>query len=286
MEKKLEKMIEKQKKYRSFLKLHESSSSIVYKGHQLDPKQMIVLKIDKMTHGASLENEIAIYRHLHRDPLASTQGIPQIIAYEHYGLVMEKLGSSVHDLFEKSNHQFSLKFAIKLALKMLNVIKYVHSRGIVHGDIKPANFLFGEKNGKDDYKRLYLCDYGFSKFYLLKNGEHIPFREGVMFTGTPRFAGKWSLAGLEQSRREDLESFFYVIIYLIKGELPWDEKFTKKKGELDAYDMAVIKGWTKKKVLIKDLPKEFEQIFDFVDELFFCRPPDYELLKNLLKKML
>ena len=267
------------------MKLHESSSSIVYKGYQLHPKKMIVLKIDKMTRGASLENEIDIYRHIHRDPLASTQGIPQIIAYEHYGLVMEKLGSSVHDLFEASNHQFSFKFAVRLAIKMLNIIKYVHSRGIVHGDIKPSNFLFGENNGKADYKRLYLSDYGFSKFFLFKNGDHIPFREGVMFTGTPRFAGKWSLGGLEQSRREDLESFFYVIIYLIKGKLPWDEKFTKKK-DLDAYDMGAIKGHTKKKDLIKDLPKEFEEVFDFVNHLLFYKQPDYEFLKNLLKKML
>lgn len=230
-----------------------------------------------------LKNEFEIYCHLHRDPLASIKGIPQIVAYERYGLVMEKLGPSVSDLYESSPNKFSLKFVVGLALQMINILKYLHSRGIVHRDVKPSNFLFGEKNGKADYKRLYLSDYGFSNFFLLKDGEHIPFREGAGFFGTPRFAGKWSLAGLEQSRREDLESFFYSVIYLLKGRLPWDEEFNKN---LTNYEKALIKIDTKKKALIRELPKEFERMFDYVNQLTFIKEPDYEFLKNLFKKML
>jgi serine/threonine protein kinase len=85
--------------------------------------------------------------------------------------------------------------------------------------VKPENFCMG--TGKKS-SIVYLIDYGLSKrFCDPKTGEHIPFREGKQLTGTARYASVNTHLGYEQSRRDDLESFVYMIVYLINGNLPW-----------------------------------------------------------------
>ena len=68
---------------------------------------------------------------------------------------------------------------------------------------------------------LYLIDYGLAKKWQTPDGEHIPIREGKNLTGTARYASAATHLGIEQSRRDDLEGAGYVLLYLLKGELPW-----------------------------------------------------------------
>jgi len=94
----------------------------------------------------------------------------------------------------------------------------MHRRGYIHRDLKPENILMGlEENAST----LYLIDYGLAKKWKLSNGEHIPTREGKSLTGTARYASANTHLGIEQSRRDDLEGAGYVLLYLLKGELPW-----------------------------------------------------------------
>ena len=114
-------------------------------------------------------------------------------------------------------------------INKLSRIEYVHSMGLIHRDIKPENLLIG-------YKRkshvIYLIDYGLAKRYIdLKTGNHIPYLEGKQLTGTAKYASMYTHMGIEQSRRDDLESFGYVLIFLLKGELPWTGIKAKNKIE-------------------------------------------------------
>ena len=87
--------------------------------------------------------------------------------------------------------------------------------------------------GRKEYKEvLYLIDYGLSKRYIdSKTGEHIKYKNNHKLNGTARYASIHALEGYELSRRDDLQSLAYMLIYLVKGYLPWDNLNVKKSEE-------------------------------------------------------
>ena len=159
---------------------------------------------------------------------------------------MDKLGCSLEELFRKCNRTFSLKTVLMLADQMIQRIEYIHSRLYLHRDIKPDNFLVGV--GKRQHY-VFTVDFGLTKRYRdAKSGAHIPYKDGKSLTGTARYASLNTHIGVEQSRRDDLECLGYVLIYFLKGGLPWQGVKAKTRNE--KYE--IIKDM-KIKTPIKDL---------------------------------
>lgn len=89
----------------------------------------------------------------------------------------------------------------------------------MHRDIKPENFLMGL--GKKSHI-VHIIDFGLSKRYRdSKTHQHIQYKENKNLTGTARYASVNAHLGIEQARRDDLESIGYVLVYLVNGSLPW-----------------------------------------------------------------
>ena len=196
---------------------------------------------------------------------------------------MELLGQSLENLFQSQNKSFSIKTACMLGIQMIDRIEYVHSRKIIHRDIKPDNFVMGR--GLKSHI-VYVLDFGLSKKYWSSSHKcHIPFCRGKKLTGTARYASINALSGCEQSRRDDLESIGYIIMYFIRGSLPWQGLKINKRD--DRYKKICEK---KKETSAKDLcsgfPNEFEHFVSYTRNLQFTEVPDYNYLKNLLKTII
>ena len=115
---------------------------------------------------------------------------------------------------------------------MIERIKIVHDNFHIHRDIKPDNFVMGIDN---DQNKLFIIDFGLSKKYKSQSkGTHISFKTNKNITGTARYCSINTHNGFEQSRRDDLESIGYVLIYFLRGILPWQGLKVSNKKDQDA----------------------------------------------------
>ena len=214
-------------------------------------------------------------------------GIPLVKSFGYNNnyniLVMELLGNSLEDLFQKQKRKFTLKTTCMLGIQIIDRIEWVHSKLVIHRDIKPDNFVMG-RNEKNYI--VYVLDFGLSKKYWSnKNNCHIKFSQNKKLTGTARYASINALKGCEQSRRDDLEAIGYVLIYFLKGSLPWQGLKVNRKE--DRYRKIYEKKKdTSAEELCNDLPKEFEEYVKYTRNLDFESKPDYNYLRGLLRNIM
>uniref|UniRef100_A0A4X1VIW5 non-specific serine/threonine protein kinase n=1 Tax=Sus scrofa TaxID=9823 RepID=A0A4X1VIW5_PIG len=197
-------------------------------------------------------------------------------------MVMELLGPSLEDLFNFCSRKFSLKTVLLLADQMISRIEYIHSKNFIHRDVKPDNFLMGlGKKGN----LVYIIDFGLAKKYRdARTHQHIPYRENKNLTGTARYASINTHLGIEQSRRDDLESLGYVLMYFNLGSLPWQGlKAATKRQKYER--ISEKKMSTPIEVLCKGYPSEFSTYLNFCRSLRFDDKPDYSYLRQLFRNL-
>ena len=205
-------------KYKLKSLIHSSDFGSVYEGINEKENIPVAIKLEKKRGKYNmLESEAFLLMNL------KGHGIPKVITYGHHGsynvLIEELLGLSIGGILQiKKLKILSLKDVCMIALQALDRLEYIHSKFVIHRDIKPFNFAIG----KEDPELIYLIDFGLShKYKSSRTGKHIQYKNLKLTYGSLRYLSINGNKGYEQSRRDDLESLGYMLIYLATGYLPW-----------------------------------------------------------------
>lgn len=268
-------------KYELIRNIGSGSFGDVWKGKAIPSGDIVAVKIEKVDKAKSrLLSE--------RDICAQLQGegIPEVL---HYGniengtkaLVMSYLGPSLENLFDFCNRKLSFKTIAMIGIQMMDRLEHIHKLGILHRDIKPDNFLIGigQNRGK-----IFMVDFGLSKSYR-EDDNHISYRNNKNFTGTYRYSSIRNHRGVEQSRRDDLESVGYMLVYFAKGHLPWQGMKIEDKAERNRMIYKKKRTFSAS-ALCDGLPTEFYDYIRYARMLRFTSRPDYDYLRSLFWSIL
>jgi len=227
----------------------------------------------------------------HEYKISKRLAIPAVSALNFYRdvdfnyMVMPLNGPSLEVLHNICGLKFKPETCCQLAGQMIDIIENYHSKGILHRDIKPANFLV-------DYtlphKNIHLVDFGLAKKYLDINGNHIPYKDKVPRVGSLRYMSKYTHQSIEASRRDDLYSIGYLLVYLAQGKLPWKSPSKNMTMSMKHQYILNKKLNTLNTELMDKLYQEtfritIENYFKYIDSLSFDQKPDYGLLKSFFK---
>lgn len=261
-------------------KISEGSFGTVYLGFNSLNSKKVAIKVEK--------NSFSMFNVLYKEAqilkkLQGLEGIPKLYYFGqkfiYHAMIIELLGKDLLQFYKKSR-RFSLKTVCKIAFQLLQILNRIHEKGVVHRDLKPENIVVGLENSPN---LLYLIDYGIAKEFI-ENGKHIPYMEGRPFIGTIRFASLAAHKGIELSRKDDLESLGYLLIFFLKGKLPWQlyEKMSQKQRK---ETVAKLKENTKTEDLCENLPMAFTTYLKYVKNLSFKEIPNYSYLKGIFSQL-
>ena len=261
-------------------KISEGSFGTVYCGVNLKNSKKVAIKVEKSTISMNsvLYKEAKLLK-----KLQGIKGIPQLYycgqKFIYKAMVLDLLGLDLLQYFKKFR-RFSLKTVCKIAYQLIRILQSIHDKGIVHRDLKPENIATGIEDSSD---ALYLIDFGIAKEFL-EAGRHIPYQEGRPFLGTIRFASLAAHKGIELSRKDDLESLGYLLVFFLKGKLPWQSPL--KMSQKDRKQMVLnLKEKTKVEELCLKLPQAFNIYMRYVKNLSFKEIPNYAYLKGLFMEL-
>lgn len=211
-------------------------------------------------------------------------GAPQVFYTGRHGryyvMVMELLGATLQRLLEsRQTKRLPWDTVAVIGYKCVELLRKLHSKGYVHGDVKPENFLMAhdENNRMDPKNGLFMVDLGLASRWrdLTRASGHIQYGQRVdHFSGTVRYASVNAHLGRWLSRRDDLESLAYMMLYLYNGSLPW-QGFA---GDDKNMKVCETKGRFTVDNLCSSAPEVMQYFLAYVRAMKFDEVPDYDYL--------
>jgi len=232
----------------------------------------LAVKIMTQDHSELMQNEVAIYNRL-----KEVNYIPSLYAAGTEGkfnyIVMDLLEQSVEELCLTYGDQMSLKVVLHLVLQMLAIVEQIHSYGVLHRDLKPANFLL--KTNAQQISKLYLIDFGLAKCFLDEKNRHIVIKTNEKIVGTQRYMSVNTHHGLTASRRDDLESLGYIMVFLYHGRLAWQNQNSIAR----VLELKQKFDWSSNTI------SEFILFILYCRNLGFADKPNYDYLRSILENL-
>ena len=248
----------------------------VWQGHHILNKRNIAIKVERKSSINSLKREMIILQHLKTlrcIPFVKLFG--QTVIYNY--IVMEILGGTIEsycsDILPNTERIDEIKW---IGLNMLNCLREIHENGIIHRDIKPSNFLL-----TCDKKNIKLIDFGLARQFKDNQGRHKPPTQHKHLIGTLRYISTHVHEGCEPSRRDDVISMTYILLYLWNKSLPWQSvtdcgKITKTQLVYEFKKILVVDE------LRIDISSKMDDILEYVYSLAYYDEPDYDYMSFLL----
>lgn len=251
----------------------------VYYAKSISTNRDMAAKVEDRSKPQKIISEYKIYSELRKNGV--THQIPkiyQLIQTSCWNIMfMQLLGSNLEEVFNNNSRKFSVNSVLYIGMQIMDIIEKIHNAKYIHRDIKPNNFIIGLNNNSN---KIYITDFGLSKKYMDDNGRHINFRNDRSLIGTARYASINMHMGFEPSRRDDLESIGYMLVYFMKGSLPW-QGAKKKNGKTSVEVIGDIKMMTSINKLCSDIPECFKYYIQYCRDLKYDQTPDYSYLKKL-----
>ncbi|KAF0987418.1 hypothetical protein HZS_1990, partial [Henneguya salminicola] len=269
------------KKYKLLETIGKGGFGVVFSGYDLEENKNVAIKLDYSNHcSVSLKSESEIY-----DCISDGVHIPHAHLINRsrtqQALVMELLGPSLDEIRQEVGGKFCLKTICHISIQILLLLEYIHSRSIVHRDIKPQNFLIGRKNPS----QIYIIDFGLAKKYCKYSDiSDLNYVNFPFIFGSIDYLSVNAHRGLEQSYRDDLESLFYVLMNLYLGHIPWQN--TTSNNVAHKIELILQKKLSINYKEYPNLPQQFHEYLNYVRKLEFGEHANYAYLRNLFYQTL
>ena len=266
-------------KYEIIEQIGEGSFGKVFLGKHIRTNEKIAIKIQFKSIINVLQHEAKIYKQLF-----DISGVPII---RNFGCE-EGFHYLILDLYDNSLDKLELnkKEIIYYLIEAIKILNRIHSKGILHRDIKPDNFMIkhSEKSNNKE-NNLFLIDYGLSKRFFNEKNEHIPEIKNKKLIGTAKYVSINVHNGIEASRRDDLESLCYCFISLYEKNLKWDDlcKNLKSSNSKESIYNDIKKLKEERNF---DICSEFNTMLDYLKKLNFEQMPNYNYLIGIFTNLL
>jgi serine/threonine protein kinase len=271
------------KKYKLLDKIGEGSFGSIYKAHNIRTEEYVAIKVEPIENATKLlKNESTIYHYLNNVPRIPTVKWYGKDEYNYY-MVINLLGKSLKD-FKNKHYIFPLKLVLQIGIQLIELLQKIHEKGLIHRDIKPDNFLFGLN---DESKNLHIIDFGFCKSFI-QDDKHMPLKKTHNLIGSHTYASVNAHKFIELSRRDDIESLGYMLIYFYLGSLPWQDisELSVTNENMHENMHETIINLKTQLLFTTSIPIVLINYMKYVRNLEFEEKPNYTLLIDNFKNNL